>query len=210
MQQSGNALNCTCSKFAQSQVNVQCEDTIPRCNSDESWCASTTFETVINRKSQLRHALSCTSITSADGAEAGIDTCVQVFPLEDGNFTTLERCAVTLNGEKCTCTVCTPEEHESINSDKPAAINSKSSVTVNCCDIMDGALATCSPVGEQGRTLVMFDQLEGDGICSSDGVSANSKSSAKSLMTNTCGWSTSSAALSIFTMFVTYNIGALL
>jgi len=112
-----------------------------------------------------RVALSCTNLTLSGDQE--INTCVQIFPPDDnrGNFTEIDRCNAVYNGTTCECTVCTPEQHNAtVPLDVRQSTNSTSSVTVNCCNVQEGALATCTPINPAGRTFVQFDALE-DGTC---------------------------------------------
>lgn len=167
------AADCTCARFAQRQVEMKCIDTQQICNNEKTWCAVGSFETVIDEDGRYRYGLSCTNITSLgedqDEDGDGISTCVQVIPVENGNFSTLEKCAATLNGEKCSCEVCTDDEHLARHTENPS---SSISVSVNCCNIQDGAIATCTPVGPEGRTLVQFDALPAPDAVGTDGKRA--------------------------------------
>jgi len=160
-----DSATCACARYGKAGVQMSCLDAAELCNAENTWCAIGSLDTILDDNGAAVHAISCTNLTLVPDGEEAISTCVQVFPAaENGNFTSVSVCNAELNGKACACSVCTPEQHTERNANVSAAAGTTASVTVDCCAIRDGALATCSPLSLQGRAFVQFDALE-DGVC---------------------------------------------
>jgi len=138
-------MNCTCARFASDQVSVNCTIVKEQCNSDQSFCFLGYVYMIINNIGQNRVTLSCTNSTRG----TTLNTCVQMFPLDPGNFTDLSECYASLNNAACNyCSVC-----------NSANATSMGTVTINCCNVITDAIATCTPFTSTGATFVIYDSI---------------------------------------------------
>jgi hypothetical protein len=153
-------MECTCERFGSTDVQIFCEDLVETCVSDGSSCVRRSIDTVINSLSQSRAVTSCTNTTTAEN----LVTCVQIFPVAPGDFSSLEKCIATLNDEMCnSCSECNDSRNSTLNT---------TAATVNCCNVKEDAIQTCGPVGPLGGFVSYYDEIPAgsEGTCPSGGV----------------------------------------
>ena len=156
-------MTCTCDRYGKRGVSVSCNAVVDTCNEDNTYCVRLSTQYYTDEKGVPIVMTSCTNLTTP-GLVDRADSCVQVFPAEAGNFTTVTKCYATLNDQSCGCSVCDSSvaaAEDRATGDGGAAAG----VSVDCCRIMDGAKATCLPVLSTGPVAVQYDQVTDEQQC---------------------------------------------
>jgi hypothetical protein len=166
-----NSMNCTCGRYGKRGVDVKCMGLVDICNSDNTFCAKTSFQYMSDDEGKPLYVTSCTNLTTAGLADP-VDSCVQVIAATPGNFSKITECYATLNEETCTCTVgqqdtcaAVSQESRDANQGAGAGTNSTAHVSIDCCRHMDGARATCLPVTPTGLAAVVYDEASDEQQC---------------------------------------------
>ena len=150
-------MTCSCGRFGATDVKIFCTDVAETCVPDGSSCVLRTIETVITSDSLSRVTTSCTNSTTV----ADLNTCVQIFPIEPGNYEGIEKCSATLNGELCSsCSECVFRRDATANT---------TAATVNCCNVKEDAVQFCGAIGPLGGFVSFYDPVPagGEGTCPS-------------------------------------------
>jgi len=161
-------MNCTCARFDKTDVSVSCVGLGELCNSDQSWCAVRNIALVLDQEAKARSMLSCTNVTRQLANDPPLNSCVQVMPAINGDFTNLTQCYAVLNDKQCSCTTsptCPATNVTSGNGTNNTAANVVSHIGVNCCQVQEGAYASCLGVVQNGAVLVLYDAPPKDGKC---------------------------------------------
>jgi hypothetical protein len=140
-------MTCTCQRFGSTDVQIYCIDIGQTCVADNSSCFVRSILTIITSDSKARVTTTCTNNTLA----SDLNTCVQIFPQAQGDFSGLQKCTATLNGNLCRgCSECVDHRNATTNS---------TSITVNCCNVKPDAIQTCAQVGALGSFLSYYDAV---------------------------------------------------
>jgi hypothetical protein len=160
-------MNCTCERFGPRGVDVKCTVLVDQCNSDSTYCVRSSFQYFGDEKGKPMSLTSCTNLTTP-GLTEPVDSCVQVLPESSGNFSTITQCYATLNEGTCACSVCDRSATATAaavpasgSSSTPGSASSgpTAGVSIDCCRLMDGAMATCLPVSPTGPVAIQFDPV---------------------------------------------------
>jgi hypothetical protein len=169
-------MTCTCDRYGKRGVAVSCNAVVDTCNADNTYCVRLSTQYYTDERGVPIVMTSCTNLTTP-GLVDRADSCVQVFPAEAGNFSTVTQCYATLNDQSCGCSVCAASGTVAVASADRTTTAAGSGggggagVSVDCCRIMDGAKATCLPVLSTGPVAVQYDQVSDKQQCkaTSDG-----------------------------------------
>ena len=171
-------LTCQCSRFGFNETQVDCTYDVPQCSSDKSTCYTGSISQVINDFYQARVMTSCTTFTQSVVEMPDAETCIRVFPMEDGNFGTIESCSATFQpsgaseAKVCaSCSICATDDTTATSRFSNSSTNPR--ITVDCCNLQTDVIQTCGPVdGRSGSAVPLFDIIppEKMGMCTSGGV----------------------------------------
>lgn len=152
-----NTYQCKCESEPDTSVSIECLEVESTCNSDSSLCFLQTVKLALTPQSNKIVSLeTCstyiTNLTRFEGSStklanySDIVPCVAVTPVAENDFSALESCSVTINGEPCqSCEICT---------DNAPALG----MTIDCCNInpeddsSQPLKMTCGGVGGGGGT----------------------------------------------------------
>lgn len=154
-------MTCSCERFGRTDVKIFCVDIAETCVPGS--CVLRTIETIITSTSLSRATTSCTNSTTM----ADLYTCVQIIPIAPGNYGGIDRCAATLNGDRCSsCSECMNQRNTATNS---------TAITVNCCNVKEDAIQTCGVIGPLGSFVSNYDPIPAgsEGTCSGSALSSN-------------------------------------
>jgi hypothetical protein len=168
-------MTCACDRYGKRGVSVRCDAVVDTCNADNTYCARLSTQYYTDDKAVPIVMTSCTNLTTP-GITDRVDSCVQVFPVEAGNFTTLTKCYATLNDQSCGCSVCDASQTVAVaaaaEKRTTGAAGTGAGVSVDCCRFMDGARATCLPVASTGPVAVQYDQVSDEQQCKATSAGA--------------------------------------
>jgi hypothetical protein len=171
-------LTCKCTRFGRRETQVDCTYDVPQCSSDNMTCYTGSISQVLNENYEARVMTSCTTFTQTVVETPEAETCIRVFPIEDGNFPTIQSCSATFQptgsseAKVCaSCSVCAADDTStSSRSSSKSAANPR--ITVDCCNVQTDMIQTCGRVdGQSGSAVPQFDIIlpENMGMCTSDG-----------------------------------------
>lgn len=176
--QTAGVLTCECSRFGTRETQVDCTYIVPQCSSDNSTCYAGTISQVINEDYKARVVTSCSTFTQSVAETPDAETCIRVFPVTDGDFTTIKSCSATLQPTGASeptvcssCSICAADDNTSMSS-RSNSSTTNPKVTVNCCNVQTDAIQTCGPVDSRsGVAVPLYDIIlpENMGMCTSDG-----------------------------------------
>ncbi len=166
---------CTCSRYGTKDTQIDCTYDTTQCNSDNTTCYTGSISQIFNSAFQSRVVTTCTSFIKSFVETVPLNTelCIRVFPIEDGNYETLESCSVTLqpptgsgvSDNRCnSCSIC-PKPND-------GNITNTTTISFNCCNVIPDAQQTCAPV-MHGLAIPQYDAItpENQGTCTSHGYS---------------------------------------
>jgi hypothetical protein len=142
-------LDCTCSRYDKRDTRLSCDYVNTTCNADASICFNATVDIIVDLDAKSKSVTQCTySIKELN--ETATDTCITVYPAALGNYTELDSCCTTLNGDECNfCYI----------SDTPDLAFSPIAVTYDCCNVVTDIKGTDNPVGANGAAFATFDAI---------------------------------------------------
>jgi len=170
--------SCECESF-DDDVKILCGYASVVCNSDNSTCYTGTIEQILTEDTDIpvgtnettflqRVVTACTQFTTDDNES---ETCVRVFPVEDGDFTSLDSCSVLYSpdgSEPKLCASCTVED--------PTCTGESGfpEISWDCCNLQTDQKQTCGPVS-QGVAIPYFDVIPENkkGMCTSGAPAAS-------------------------------------
>lgn len=154
-------MTCVCANLEQSEIYVNCVYDEPSCNTDiennVTACIEGGFALTLNADGDHYKTKSCFNVTTSEVPQ---NTCVEVVTSTPKDFSIVETCAATLNGEECNyCEVC-----------------DRNKLTVDCCNVVDDKRQSeCSEATRNGGFTPIYDIVDSPGQCT--GVNAYDGSS---------------------------------
>lgn len=146
-----NTMTCVCTTLAQDEIFVDCLYDQPACQTHSennlTACIDGGFGLTLNSAGDHYKTKSCFNVTTSEVPQA---TCVEVVTSTPRDFSTVESCAASLNGEECNyCEVC-----------------QGNTLTVDCCNVMDDKRQReCRAVTGNGGFTPIFDIVNSPGQC---------------------------------------------
>jgi hypothetical protein len=142
-------LDCTCSRYDKRDTRISCDIVNTTCNADASICMNATVDIIVDLDAQSKSVTQCTYFIK-ESNETATDTCITVYPAALGNYTELDSCCTTLNGDECNfCYI----------SDTPDVALAPIAVTYDCCNVVTDSKGTDNPVGPNGGAFATFDAI---------------------------------------------------
>ena len=155
-------MTCVCADLEQSEISVDCVYDEPSCNTDVennvTACIEGGFVLTLNADGDHYKTKSCFNVTTSEVPQ---NTCVEVVAGAPKDFSIVESCAATLNGEECNyCEVC----------------DGANKLTVDCCNVVDDKRQSeCSAATRNGGFTPIYDNVDTPGQCT--GINAYTGSS---------------------------------
>jgi hypothetical protein len=145
----GGVLDCTCSRYDKSDTRISCDYVNTTCNADASICFNATVDIIVDIDAQSKSVTQCTHFIM-ESNETATNACITVYPAALGNYTELDSCCTTLNGDECNfCYI----------SDTPDVTFSPIAVTYDCCNVVTDIKGTDNAVGANGAAIATFDTI---------------------------------------------------
>ena len=164
--------SCECSQYGV-DVQVDCDYRDEQCNSDGSVCYLGSIQRILELDANsdegtnstatvARVVTTCTRFTTDDDDS---ETCIRIFPITSGNFSTIKSCSVqytpTAGDDFMVCSDCSPCE---------TGQNDLATISFSCCDVETDLKQTCGPT-QDGVAVPVFDIIPESekGMCTSAG-----------------------------------------
>lgn len=145
-------MTCVCANLEESEIYVDCVYDEPSCNTDVennvTACIEGGFGLTLNSDGDHYKTKSCFNVTTSEVPQ---NTCVEVVASAPKDFSIVQSCAATLNGEECNyCEIC----------------DGANKLTVDCCNVVDDKKQSkCSEATENGGFTPIYDVVDTPGQC---------------------------------------------
>jgi hypothetical protein len=167
-------LTCNCSRFGTRDTQVDCTYDSPQCSTDNSTCYTGSISQILNEEFDVRAVTSCSTFTQSVVETPDGETCIRVFPIAVGNFSSVESCSASFkptgSNEAKICASCSVCKVDAMTTTTANSGNSTVDprITVDCCNLKTDLKQTCGTVSA-GAAIPLFDMVtpEKMGMCTS-------------------------------------------
>jgi hypothetical protein len=167
-------LTCNCSRFGTRDTQVDCTYDSPQCSTDNSTCYIGSISQILNEEFDVRAVTSCSTFTQSVVETPDAETCIRVFPIAVGNFSSIESCSASFkptgSNEAKICASCSVCKADTMTTTTANSGNSTIDprITIDCCNLQADLKQTCGTVSA-GAAVPLFDMVtpENMGMCTS-------------------------------------------
>jgi hypothetical protein len=169
-------LTCNCSRFGTRDTQVDCTYDSPQCSTDNSTCYTGSISQILNEEFDVRAVTSCSTFTKSVVETPDAETCIRVFPIAVGNFSSIESCSASFkptgSNEAKICASCSVCKTDAMTTTTANSGNSTvdPKITIDCCNLKTDLKQTCGAVSAMsGAAVPLFDMVtaENMGMCTS-------------------------------------------